>query len=97
MSNTPTPDLRIATVLRADVAANAGDITMTLLLDVGDGTDVEVAEAIASQYVGEKLEGRQVLIAYAHNRIRVLRVDSDVYGPILLSPDRLLPAGSRLG
>lgn len=97
MAYSTTPDLRIATILRADIANHAGDISITLLLDVGGTDPVEVTEAIAAQYVGEHLEGRQVLVAHAADRVRVLRVDSDTYGPILLSPDRLLPAGSRLG
>ena len=93
-------DIRIGTVTAADTVEGA-DKLIRLELDLG-GEHRQVVAGIASTYTPEELIGRQVpiLVNLEPRKLRgvesqgmILAVDVDGK-PVLLLPDREVPAGS---
>lgn len=90
--------LRVGTVTEAELLELTESNETKLTIDFGDELGVRrTVVDLAMQYYPEVLLGRQVVaLLHADHTISVLGATSDILGLTLVSPDRLLPAGTSV-
>lgn len=94
--------VRVGTVLRAEVNRGARQPGIKLWIDFGDAGELQSSAKIADLYEAAELAGRQVVAVTGFEPMRVGGFRSDVLvlgalthdGVVLLSPDSPVPPGS---
>lgn len=95
-------DVRIGTVVRAEVNAGARDPALALWIDLGERGIVQSSAKITERHGPGDVTGRQVVVVCGFDAIRVGGFRSDVLvlgveepdGVVLLSVDEIVADGS---
>lgn len=96
-------DLRVAIVERAE-RAEGSDKLLKLLVDDGQG-ERQLIAGVGQYYAPEELVGRRIVIVAnlepktlmgLESQGMLLAADSEEMGPVLLMPDKDIPAGSKV-
>lgn len=96
-------ELRVGTVTAAEPVPKSNKL-MQVTLDMGGGVSRQVVAGIAKHYTPEGLLGRQVVVVANLQPAKLMGVESNGMilaasidgAPVLLSPDRPVPNGSRV-
>lgn len=96
-------ELRVGTVTAAEPVPKSNKL-MQVTLDMGGGVSRQVVAGIAKHYTPEGLLGRQVVVVANLQPAKLMGVESNGMilaasidgAPVLLSPDRPVPDGSRV-
>jgi tRNA-binding protein len=97
-------DIRVGTVTRAEPNTGARDPAYRLWVDFGDLGTRQSSAKITERYSPEDLVGRQVVAVTGFDPVRVGGFRSDVLilgaldanGVVLLGPDHVVEAGTRI-
>ncbi len=98
-------DLRVVTVLEAKEVPESNKL-LRLMVDVGDGQKRQIIAGIKKYYSPEELIGKQIIIvanlepkklAGLESQGMLLAAHDEKGKAVLVRPDKLISAGSKLG